>query len=496
MIAVPSASSKAIPNSHRIQIRTSEAFHHRIDHESRRTKVSGLGFIVFKVSTKTTRRGAHSVIRLPHRIHRLSMSLRRTDLIGWYVPEETIGILFTDIAPNQWQYCHSFFSEKLREAGLGFEYEIDQFNSWSSDEPQTAFGNRDYNRPLTPAEFVDRLRAEHCRYLRDGVGYVMASLENSDNKPRSGGNDEPQRLAHLSSAIPSDIAAWSEGEKKVQILLLNQPPTSRVHAPSLSTEEESPVCAGEEPEAVTYQYFPSTGWRNELKTLRQVYETEHGHGRSQVWQLGLKRIIDVVGSAAGLLVLSPLMLVLAIGVKVSSPGPVLFRQKRVGRYGEEFTFLKFRSMKHGNDPSVHEKFVAELMALQVATESDGSAPKENPVYKMVNDSRITHFGAFIRKTSLDELPQLINVLLGQMSLVGPRPPIGYEVDRYAPWHLERLVVAKPGITGLWQVEGRSRVSFDEMVRMDLRYARAWNVWFDVKLLFRTIGVVLKMTGAR
>jgi lipopolysaccharide/colanic/teichoic acid biosynthesis glycosyltransferase len=115
---------------------------------------------------------------------------------------------------------------------------------------------------------------------------------------------------------------------------------------------------------------------------------------------------------------------------------------------------------------------------------------------MVNDSRITRFGAFIRKTSLDELPQLLNVLLGQMSLVGPRPPIGYEVDRYAPWHLERLVVAKPGITGLWQVEGRSRVSFDEMVRMDLRYAKAWNVWFDVKLLFRTIGVVLKTTGAR
>jgi lipopolysaccharide/colanic/teichoic acid biosynthesis glycosyltransferase len=114
----------------------------------------------------------------------------------------------------------------------------------------------------------------------------------------------------------------------------------------------------------------------------------------------------------------------------------------------------------------------------------------------VNDSRITPFGAFIRKTSLDELPQLINVLLGDMSLVGPRPPIPYEVDRYTPWHLERLIACKPGITGLWQVEGRSRVSFNEMVRMDIRYAREFSLWFDIKLLIRTIGVVCKMTGAR
>lgn len=496
MIAAQSSQNKSIPNSHRIQISTSEAFHHRINHESRRTKISGLGFILFTLSTKTTRRGAHSVIRLPHHIHRLSMSLRRTDLIGWHVPEEEIGVLFTDIAPNQRPYCNSFFREKLRVAGLGFEYEIKQYNSWNLDQPKTAYGDIDYSRPLTPAEFADRLRAEHRRYLRDGVGYVMASLENSKDKYLSGGSDEPQRLPALASTSPSDIAAWSGDEKKVQILLLNQNPNSRVLDQSPSTEEKSPICSAGQPEAVTFQCYPSSGWRNELKCLRQVYEEQRLLDRSQTWQLCLKRIIDVAGSATGLVVLSPLMLLLAIGVKVSSPGPVLFRQKRVGRYGEEFTFLKFRSMKHGNDSSVHEKFVAELMALKVATESDGSAPKENPVYKMVNDSRITRFGAFIRKTSLDELPQLINVLLGQMSLVGPRPPIAYEVDRYAPWHLERLVVAKPGITGLWQVEGRSRVSFDEMVRMDLRYARVWNVWFDIKLLFRTIGVVLKMTGAR
>jgi lipopolysaccharide/colanic/teichoic acid biosynthesis glycosyltransferase len=183
-------------------------------------------------------------------------------------------------------------------------------------------------------------------------------------------------------------------------------------------------------------------------------------------------------------------------VKLSSPGPVLFRQKRVGQYGKQFTFLKFRSMKDGNDPSVHEKFVAKLMAAEAEAVPGGSAAEGRPMYKLVDDPRITRFGAFLRRTSLDELPQLVNVLLGEMSLVGPRPPIPYEVDKYAPWHLERLVVAKPGITGLWQVEGRSRVSFNEMVRMDLRYAKEWSLWLDIKLLVRTIGVVCKMTGAR
>lgn len=239
-----------------------------------------------------------------------------------------------------------------------------------------------------------------------------------------------------------------------------------------------------------------TEWREEVERLRAHYEATSGRAWNQETQLRLKRVLDIAGSLTCLILGAPLLLLVALGVKMSSPGPVLFRQKRVGQYGNEFTFLKFRSMKHGNDPTVHEKFVAKLLMGETESARGADSKSETRVYKMVNDPRITRFGAFIRRTSLDELPQLVNVLRGEMSLVGPRPPISYEVDKYAPWHLERLIVAKPGMTGLWQVEGRSRVSFNEMVRMDLQYAKEWSLWLDISLLFRTIGVVCKMTGAR
>jgi lipopolysaccharide/colanic/teichoic acid biosynthesis glycosyltransferase len=207
----------------------------------------------------------------------------------------------------------------------------------------------------------------------------------------------------------------------------------------------------------------------------------------------LKRMMDMVGSAAGLLVATPLFVAIAVAIKATSKGPVFFRQLRIGQYGTAFVFLKFRSMYENNDSSTHKEYVHQLIAGKAERNpSDGNG---EGVFKLTKDARITRVGAFLRKTSLDELPQLINVLKGEMSLVGPRPPVPYEVQAYNVWHRRRLLEAKPGITGLWQVSGRCRVSFDDMVRLDLQYARAWSLWMDIKILLRTPAAVWSGEGA-
>jgi lipopolysaccharide/colanic/teichoic acid biosynthesis glycosyltransferase len=207
----------------------------------------------------------------------------------------------------------------------------------------------------------------------------------------------------------------------------------------------------------------------------------------------VKRIIDVTGSALALVLCSPLFLAIALAIKASSKGPVLFRQQRVGQFGQCFTFLKFRSMYVNNDHFIHQKYVTGLISSEARHDSAGN--NGEGIYKLKDDKRITRVGKFLRRTSLDELPQLLNVLTGEMSLVGPRPAIPYELAAYQTWHRRRVLEAKPGITGVWQVTGRSRVRFDDMVRMDLRYAMAWSPWLDLKILLRTPLAVIKGSGA-
>ena len=200
-----------------------------------------------------------------------------------------------------------------------------------------------------------------------------------------------------------------------------------------------------------------------------------------------KRVIDVIGSLLALTLLAPLLLIVSALIRLTSQGPVLFKQRRLGKLGKEFTFLKFRSMYAQNDPEIHKKYVQGLI-LQKNREEDG-------VYKIRNDPRITPLGRFLRRSSIDELPQLLNVLKGDMSFVGPRPPIPYEFECYELWHRRRVLEAKPGITGLWQVNGRSRTEFDEMVRLDLRYIREQSLWLDIKILVKTPFAVLSGAGA-
>ncbi|MFN8481477.1 MAG: undecaprenyl-phosphate glucose phosphotransferase [Anaerolineae bacterium] len=198
------------------------------------------------------------------------------------------------------------------------------------------------------------------------------------------------------------------------------------------------------------------------------------------WNRALKRGLDVAIAAITLVITAPITLLIALAIRLDSPGPILFRQTRVGLYGRPFTLYKFRSMRVDAEQ--------QLTQLTAMNEASG------PLFKMRNDPRQTRVGRFIRRTSLDELPQLLNVLSGDMSLVGPRPPIPREVEQYNEWHRRRLDVA-PGVTGLWQVSGRSQLTFDEMVMLDLYYAENWSLLLDLKILLRTIPTVLLGTGA-
>jgi exopolysaccharide biosynthesis polyprenyl glycosylphosphotransferase len=208
----------------------------------------------------------------------------------------------------------------------------------------------------------------------------------------------------------------------------------------------------------------------------------------------LKRFMDVVGSILGLLLFLPLMLMVAIAVKVTSPGPIIFKQVRLGRNGSHFSFYKFRSMYWDIDDQIHREYVTNLIKGQ--NEKINRGKEEKPFWdKMERDPRVTSLGKIIRRTSIDELPQFFNVLKGEMSLVGPRPPIPYEVEKYEPWHLRRILEVKPGITGLWQVDGKSKTSFDDMVRMDLRYVQNWSLWLDIKILLKTVRAVIRPNGA-
>jgi exopolysaccharide biosynthesis polyprenyl glycosylphosphotransferase len=249
--------------------------------------------------------------------------------------------------------------------------------------------------------------------------------------------------------------------------------------------------------SLSFHFFPEQngGEDRDHSANFTLYPELQKKGSLQRSALAIKRCIDVLGSGALLLLFSPAFALIAIAIKLNSKGPVLFKQQRLGQYGKSFTVLKFRSMRTDCDSSIHRQYVSQFIAGKVDGKSEGKGESQAPVFKLQKDPRVTSVGRFLRKTSLDELPQFWNVLRGDMSLVGPRPPIAYEFNAYDVWHRRRVLEIKPGITGLWQVEGRSRTSFDEMVRLDLRYARGWSIWLDLKILLQTPAAVIMGNGA-
>ena len=206
----------------------------------------------------------------------------------------------------------------------------------------------------------------------------------------------------------------------------------------------------------------------------------------------LKRAIDLAGATIGLALAAPVMLVIAAAVRLDSRGPVFFRQERVGLGGRRFKVWKFRTMAHNAPDTLHREYMTRMLG----GDEESTLHRDRvgrPVFKMAQDPRVTRVGRFLRKSSLDELPQFFNVLAGDMSLVGPRPPIPYEFEAYDHWQYDRMQV-RPGITGLWQVSGRSQLSYRQMCELDLDYVRRWSVWLDLRILLRTVPVVLFNSG--
>ena len=345
--------------------------------------------------------------------------------------------------------------------------------------------------------FVQMLRFERRRTERSGRQFILVLLCTEDSSSRFS--------AHLAKTIAgaisaktreTDILGWYEQDQTMGLLM-----TEIGQADATTTERIVQKISGAvrnevDPESfrrltMSFHIFPQeidqgTKHRGRFTFFPDLAKRHTPKRQSQI----LKRVIDVSISLSAIVLFLPLIVMISILVKLTSPGPVLFRQKRVGQYGREFSFLKFRTMSANNDATLHREYIAKL----ISGTCDAS-PEGKPFFKLTNDRRITPIGKLLRRTSLDELPQFLNILRADMSLVGPRPPLPYEYERYQVWHKRRVHELKPGLTGLWQVEGRSRTNFNDMVRMDLRYATRRSFWVDCKIILQTPGAMISGRGA-
>lgn len=356
--------------------------------------------------------------------------------------------------------------------------------------------------PLSEEAFKRLIAIERKRTERSKSPFILMLLEvtNHQDSEKTKKSLECIMAALLAACRDTDLVGWYKDRSVVGVmftgLVVNDKNSilsailtrvSETLRNELTFEQFSQV-------SISFHIFPDD-WEDDKPgrpSNSALYPDLTNHDRNRKSLLIMKRAIDIAGSGALILLCLPLFIAIAIAVKLTSKGPILFRQDRVGQFGQVFTFIKFRSMQANNDHSVHREFVTKLINQEDEESQRGSG---NAVYKITNDKRVTPIGKFLRRTSLDELPQLFNVLTGDMSLVGPRPPIPYELAAYQVWHRRRVLEVKPGITGLWQVEGRSRVKFDEMVRLDLRYATSWTPWMDLMILLRTPAAVIRGAGA-
>lgn len=363
--------------------------------------------------------------------------------------------------------------------------------------------NGDQRRSILPEETFHKTIALECKRTERSHNPVLLMLLDMGEQDSDEAGDSLllKTLEVLSSSTrETDAVGWYkdraivgvmfteiESENRKQVLNTMLSRLGMALQENLSFEQFNQL-------SISFHWFPEE-WVSGVpkRPTNPVFYPEasnHGNGRTAFSRV--KRGMDIFGSVLALIVLSPVFLLIALAVKLTSEGPVIFRQQRLGQYGKRFTCLKFRSMYVNNDLTIHKEFMKHVIHGESA---GGRGEGGQQVYKMVHDPRITQLGHFLRRTSLDELPQFINVLRGDMSLVGPRPPLAYEFQQYEIWHRRRLLAVKPGITGLWQVNGRSKVSFDEMVRLDLRYVRTCSLWLDLRILLQTPRAVFTGDGA-
>lgn len=355
---------------------------------------------------------------------------------------------------------------------------------------------------LSQKLFFKMLFLERKRTERSGRPFVLMILES----PKLGRGADQGTFGKVVSALANstrdtDIKGWYRQHSIIGVIFtelgLDANGESVVTAlrSKVTKALSSNLGTGEINEVrLSFRFFPENlGKTSPIDEKESMfYEGLFQDNAQDGVSKAVKRSMDVAGSVLALILGLPLFLIIAAAIKMTSRGPVLFRQERIGQYGHRFRFLKFRSMYVASDDTVHREYTKGFIRNR---NGSGQSLGGQTQYKLVNDKRVTRVGRFLRRSSLDELPQFLNVLKGEMSLVGPRPPLPYEVECYHVWHRARLLTAKPGITGLWQVNGRSRVTFDDMVRMDLRYASSWSVWLDLKILLQTPQAVFSGNGA-
>ena len=356
---------------------------------------------------------------------------------------------------------------------------------------------------LAETTFHALLTHERRRAERSRKPFVLMLLEMHALHAKSVGATFSERVksAIAGATRETDLIGWYEEGRILAVIFAelnveeNTPVAELLQSKVETVLGESLGAKAAAKIVITTHIFPES-W-NQNGTGRpadlKLYPDLHEKASKKRVPIVIKRGIDVLGSAALLLLLSPILAVIAIAIKLTSKGPVIFEQERLGQFGAKFKCLKFRTMYANNDPKIHREYVQNFIAGQ--TKSANSNGYEPMVYKLTNDPRVTAVGRFLRKTSLDEFPQFWNVLCGEMSLVGPRPPVAYEFEMYDYWHRRRVFELKPGVTGLWQVNGRSRTCFDDMVRLDLRYSQTWSLWLDLKILLATPLAVVAGSGA-
>ncbi len=374
-----------------------------------------------------------------------------------------------------------------------------------SSEPHLSTGGESGSSAgfFSEAQFRRMLSRERKRSERSRKHLLLMLVDDKTAKRRKGNNALLGQIAEVVARTirDTDMAGWFKTNSIVGVIFTELGETEirtavRIIESKVSTALQQAFRPNQLSKfQISFYAFPE-GWMSDgdLKPADPtLYPDLLEIENKRILPLMVKRGMDLVGSFFALLILSPVFFVLALLVKLTSKGPVFFRQQRVGQYGVPFTFLKFRSMYVTTNAAIHQEYVKNYIAGKAEQAPADGAQKT--VYKIKNDPRVTWIGKFMRRTSLDELPQFWNVLIGEMSLVGPRPPIPYEIEAYDIWHRRRLLEAKAGITGLWQVYGRSRTTFDEMVRLDLQYSRTWSPMLDVKILLQTPRAVLSGDGA-
>ncbi|MEO8737584.1 MAG: sugar transferase [Edaphobacter sp.] len=340
------------------------------------------------------------------------------------------------------------------------------------------------------------LRFERRRTERSGKQLLLVLISSEHFRGKSGCALIDSVVATLAARIrETDVLGWYERDKTIGILMTEigdaDAATVEIIMSKISHAIENNVNIDTSRRlTVTYRLFPHTEDIVSGKRSRNSFYPDLSTRRPHNMKTETtKRLMDIFGSLTALIAFLPVIAVTTLLVKLTSEGPILFCQERIGQHGRLFRFFKFRTMHVNNDSQIHREYVTKLIAGGEDLKANGG------LYKLTNDPRITPLGRFLRKSSLDELPQLLNVLMGDMSLVGPRPPLPYEYERYQVWHKRRVMELKPGLTGLWQVKGRSRTTFDEMVRMDLRYANTKSLWTDCTILLQTPAAILSGRGA-